>query len=102
MKKHNSDQEAEDWKTRTVAERHSELMNDVLVRVTSREANLGKERRGKNSLEELKGPRKQQIARRTGTGAESWVTESDNDFNFRKVDSTPTSGIRVGFSKWFA
>ena len=33
---------AEDWKFKTAAERSSEQMNDVLLRVTSREANLGK------------------------------------------------------------
>ena len=101
IRKHNCDQEAEDWKTRTVAERRSEQMNDVLIRVTSREANLGKERRGKESLEGLKVLKKQDNVKRTGTGVENWVTDSYNDFNFRKLDRTLMSGIRVGISNCF-
>ena len=45
--------EAVDWKFKTVTERNSELMNDVLLRVTSREA--GKENTGKVSSRGLKG-----------------------------------------------
>ena len=77
-------------------------MNNVLIRVTSREANLGKERRGKESLEGFKVLQKQEIVMRTGTGAENWVTDSNNDFNFKKLDSTITAGTRVSVSKWFA
>ena len=101
IKKHNCDQKAEDRKARIEAERRSELMNDVLVRVTSRGANLGKERRGKESMEGSKVLQKQEIAKRTGTGAESWVTDSNSDFNFKKldtVDSNLVPGIKVGDS----
>ena len=47
-------QEAEDWKFKTATEKSSKLMNDVLLRVTSREANAGKEKTGRVSSKAVK------------------------------------------------
>ena len=55
----NNIEEAEDWKFKSSRERNSELMNDVLLRVTSREANQGKEKTGKLSSKGLKGSQKE-------------------------------------------
>ena len=61
-------QEAEDWKFKTATEKSSKLMNDVLLRVTSREANAGKEKTGRVSSKAVKrisegveGPQKSRI-----------------------------------------